>query len=566
MVEDVNNFFTRLADNWYGTTADSVDGWSPDIASQFGINPTKGIGYYRLDTGNPTRDAIFSVAMNNLGFDNAMRASLAREQGEWKTYWKEIAGGVAEVALFGTGGALKGGLIPVAKGISRVANTMRRAPITSIKPGVPVYERAVRQLGGELGPVRELTRAYTPITINTARTGARPISQLQPRAAAGRAVDAFADKGWRGVGRAILDGTRKAPGGRFGLLAGAATGATLYMGGRKGSEPNITATERAAITGITPPGAPEAPAPNTTQFPAQTQALADAANEARVNVGAIQRQYDNIFRELQGMYQLAETDQEKERLRFMLGDIEAQRDAGLQAISEGYTKTVVAIQQRATLSREQTQERSQRYGDELNAQRDAAAQRMMLQNTAQQQQYRGLGSGSADPTNEWVGLMSALGPSQQQYTQRMGDITAEGIDWMADTTAGQGLAQQADLQRLAAATRSGAIMTHQQQVDARIQREREQQRQAMQQMLSEQARAMQSAQQFNAQLTGGAQDRRSQILGLGLEYGLPVSGQESYFGGKFSPEDTALADWARREYERNQALALARIGQSSIPD
>jgi hypothetical protein len=162
--------------------------------------------------------------------------------------------------------------------------------------------------------------------------------------------------------------------------------------------------------------------------------------------------------------------------------------------------------------------------------------------------------------------MSALGPSQQQYTQRMGDITAEGIDWMADTTAGQGLAQQADLQRLAAATRSGAIMTHQQQVDARIQREREQQRQAMQQMLSEQARAMQSAQQFNAQLTGGAQDRRSQILGLGLEYGLPVSGQESYFGGKFSPEDTALADWARREYERNQALALARIGQSSIPD
>jgi hypothetical protein len=283
------------------------------------------------------------------------------------------------------------------------------------------------------------------------------------------------------------------------------------------------------------------------EFPAQDPS-AEAANQARMDIAGIEQQYNNILRELKSSYRLAETEQEKERLRFMLADIEAQRDAGLQAIAEGYEATVQSIRQRATTAREGAASRGQEYGAELNQNRDLAAQRMMLQNLQQQEQFRGLGSGSADPTNEWIGLMSALGPAQQQYTQRMGDITAEGIDWMADTTAGQGLAQQADLQRLAAATRSGAIMSHQQQVAARTQREAELQRAAMQSVMSEQARAMQSAQEFNARLAGNAQDLNSQIIALGSREGLDVPGQETYFGRQFNPNERALGQWAYDKY------------------
>jgi hypothetical protein len=234
----------------------------------------------------------------------------------------------------------------------------------------------------------------------------------------------------------------------------------------------------------------------------------EATNQARVNIAGINQQYNNILRELQGMYQLSETDEERERLRFMLADIEAQRDAGLQAISEGYAKTVGDIREQAVLSGERTTERAQRYGQDLEESADRAAQRMMLQNAQQQAQFRGLGSGSQSPVNEWVGLMSSLAPAQQLYTQRMGDISQEGMEWIANTVGGQGQAQSADLQRLAAATRSGAIASQQAQVSDRINRERELQRAAILQTMQQQAGALQSANQFNASLSRqGASDK-----------------------------------------------------------
>jgi hypothetical protein len=235
---------------------------------------------------------------------------------------------------------------------------------------------------------------------------------------------------------------------------------------------------------------------------------ADATNQARVNIAGINQQYNNILRELQGMYQLSETEEERERLRFMLADIEAQRDAGLQAISEGYAQTVGQIREQAVLSAARTTERAGLYGEELEASAERAAQRMMLQNAEQQQQFRGLGSGSQSPVNEWVGLMSAMAPAQQLYTQRMGDISQEGMEWLANTVGAQGQAQGADLQRLAAATRSGTIANQQAQVSDRINRERELQRAAILQTMQQQAGALQSAEQFNASLSGQGVNNR----------------------------------------------------------
>jgi hypothetical protein len=101
-----------------------------------------------------------------------------------------------------------------------------------------------------------------------------------------------------------------------------------------------------------------------------------------------------------------------------------------------------------------------------------------------------------------------MAPAQQLYTQRMGDISREGMEWLANTVGAQGQAQGADLQRLAGATRSGAIANQQAQVSDRINRERELQRAAILQTMQQQAGALQSAQQFNASLSGQGVNNR----------------------------------------------------------
>jgi hypothetical protein len=459
---DVRNPFVRLADSWYGQhtgrgqNADvffgnAIGGWRPEMGSVVG-DPTNAVGYFRFNTGNPTRDAIASVAANELGIDNFVKAVQAAEGGRYAEAFKEILFSAGEMAFYGAlpaRAALRG-----ARSTSAAGRAFRQIPTTPTAQGFAV---------GSGGAGTTAATAGVPAQSRAARLGAairsaRSQTGIRPRSRAGRIGMIAGGLATAGiVGNAMLRGTPRAD---------AATSAAAT------ATPEDTPR---TIRDITPSGDP----------------ITDAGNAARNDVAAINRQYNNILRELQSMYQLSETDEERERLRFMLADIEAQRDAGLQAISEGYAQTVTAIRERGDITRQRTQEQAQRFSGELEGYADRTAQRMMLQNLEQQQQFRGLGSGSASPVNEWVGLMSAMAPLQQQYTQRMGDITAEGIDWMADTTSAQGQAQQADLQRLAAATRSAGIMGHQRQVADRIQRDSEALRAATLQTMMQQANANQ---------------------------------------------------------------------------
>ena len=511
--EDERRFWERVADNWYGSAAGSENGWLADAPSQWaGLLPwarpeTEAVGYYRIDTGNPTRDAIASIALNNLGFDNFVRAGMAREEGDWPRYVQEMVGGGAElyIASRSTGGSIVRSV--VARGGREIANALRRgAPVvrggTPLSPITGQSISDIARIFGQVPTGTTATRAggYTvpvfgpsPVTVSP---GVRPITQIRPTQIYNRAIDAasnaatrFSQAGWAGVGRRL--NPSRLPGGRFGAALSLLGLASVGAMGLPGSQPRATATEAAGRPSPTDPP-PDTPRTIRDVTPVGDP-IVDAGNNARNDVAAINRQYNNILRELQGMYQLSETDEERERLRFMLADIEAQRDAGLEAISQGYAQTVAAIQQRGEISRQQTAERAERFGSQLEGYADRTAQRMMLQNINQQQQFRGLGSGSQNPVNEWVGLMSAMAPLQQQYTQRMGDITGEGIDWLAGTVGAQGQAQQADLQRLAAATRSASIMSHQRQVDDRIQREREAQRAAILQTMQMQAGALAGA-------------------------------------------------------------------------
>jgi hypothetical protein len=522
MVPEADNFFTRLANNWYGSPQNLVDQgsysdfgralflpepdladlstqpwWNPDIPSDlsaFGIgDPGEPLGYIRFNTGRPTMDAIASVVVNNVGIDNLLRAKSGVTRGDWSEYFKEVPLGIVE-ALLSMGG------VNVATGTAK--RLLSRQVIKS--GGGPIGGGGWRN---PLGP--------TPVTTTL---GPRPITQIPAaaraaRARVGNAIAARTTPGQPirnvarvargGLGAAVRAG-RAAPG-RFALGAAGLAGLGFILDAGIRGEPRTTASEIRAMTEDKDPAKTSRPEPELVPGGSPE---ADATNQARVNIAGINQQYNNILRELQGMYQLSETEEERERLRFMLADIEAQRDAGLQAISEGYAQTVGQIREQAVLSAARTTERAGLYGEELEASAERAAQRMMLQNAEQQQQFRGLGSGSQSPVNEWVGLMSAMAPAQQLYTQRMGDISQEGMEWLANTVGAQGQAQGADLQRLAAATRSGTIANQQAQVSDRINRERELQRAAILQTMQQQAGAFQSAEQFNASLSGQGVNNR----------------------------------------------------------
>jgi hypothetical protein len=477
-------------------------------------------GYFFVNTGNRVFDAIATVAANEVGIDNAYKSFKNFQSGNYASGFKEAAFALGELGLvaFPFGKAAKvglGGLPAVFRGAFKPAKmryNWKTGTSSVVNPG-GIATRAGR------------TARNVPSIV---AADAKKFGAFGPAVSAGRG-------GLAALRLALPKGARLR---RLGAVGGLASLAGLAMS----RDPNASLAGEAE-TGTTKTSPPALVPRGSATSPE------DAANNARVNIAGINQQYNNILRELRGMYQLSQTDEERERLRFMLADIEAQKDAGLQAIAEGYSQTVAQIQQQATLAGERTTERSQRYGGELEASADRAAQRMMLQNLEQQQQFRGLGSGSQAPVNEWVGLMSAMAPAQQLYTQRMGDISREGMEWLAQTVGAQGQAQGADLQRLAGATRSGAIARQQAEVSERINRERELQRAAILQTMQQQASAVQSANQFNAGDGGSVTPlSRTNTIEQLAGRGYTVPGILQYFEsgnlGALDPSEQALAEIA----------------------
>lgn len=225
--------------------------------------------------------------------------------------------------------------------------------------------------------------------------------------------------------------------------------------------------------------------------------VGDAGAAARVEfenqMNALNAGYQNMINQIRSMYQLSETEEEKEMLRFQLADLEAQYDAGKEAIGTLYAEKTQTIQALATRSRTET-----------TAARDAAEQNysqaaidlMALQearNAAQVQANRGLGIGGVQGS-PYEGLLQTLAPIAGEYAQRIGDIGSEGLDYLGALTESMGAARQGELQSLYAGTRSGAISQHAQNVAQRIAAERLAKasalQSAMQQQLSAQASLM----------------------------------------------------------------------------
>jgi hypothetical protein len=578
------NFLTSFSSFMYGSDPDGkilLDGGKPVWESKSGLlwiesavayNSNRPAGYWMVNTGNPTRDAIATIAMNELGFDNFKRVVEYRQDGRYIAMAREAAFGTLELALGITGlGKLGQAAIRTPKAFKAaraVAGQSRGAAGTPTgrfgpgggrfganQPGGFLDRSRTALFGGQYVDPNVLNKAGNP-TLRTRPNAFKAVAQRYRDHGLGiRGSEGLVRGTVRSTAKAIKSGLRAAfpkgkVGGRLGALAIPAAIAGIGTARMNRGNQSVAGEEGGGFDG-------------DDIFDGINMQLAEATAGAQRDSNAIQQQYNAIFRELQGMYNLSETEQEKERLRFILADIEAQRDAGLRAIASGYAETAGKIRERAVLSQQETKDRSDRYSNELSQYARQTEQRLIDQQAAQVAGNRGLGIGSGvNPMNEFVGLMNMMPAVQQQYTQRMGDINSEAIQFLADTVSGQGLAQQADLQRLAAATRSGSIASHQGAVNDRIAREQAEMRDALMRLSMAGLSAAQSQQQQQPKGIDGVA-LREYLASLG-NAGYSDKAVSNYLspiiGRPLTPDEMAVA-----QYERSRIPMTAVPGAATNP-
>jgi hypothetical protein len=551
-----------------------------------------GTGYYRFGGEDPnTAELLLTLAANELGLDNARRSWNAAQRGDWGEALKEGAFTLGNIGLTlggGLGGAIKGAkLVRPALRSGRLGSAIGRRLLAPGRAAIAAGTAA----GGRAKPIRAglaATRAGLGATVKPTIAAAK----RNPYQAA------FAGYGAYGLGQAgsgtQASATMGQPSARFLGGAGAAQSADAARYQKL--------AERIKEQGYKAPGktygsSAEMGATSGGKANAEARKAAEAlvaagggagspAGQAGVSMAALNQQYNKAIANLRSQYQLAETDQEKARLKFMLDDIEAQRTAGMEAISSLYSEKESRIRDRARLSREGTTSAVNALGQTLGTAASDMEQRMVGQQQGLAQDMRGLGVGAAaaPATNEWLDFTRAMIPVEQQYTQRMGDIGAEGIDWLGDVTGQQGAAQQADLARASAFARSGGIANYQREVSDRINAERAQLRDAEMSILMQQLSAQQSASELNARLAadragqGGAaatQQFISDVAGSGSlgvddfaylfaqQFGrMPTPQEESIYRNVYTQSSADVA--LRREMDRLEAQ-LAREEASGLP-
>lgn len=207
--------------------------------------------------------------------------------------------------------------------------------------------------------------------------------------------------------------------------------------------------------------------------------LEDARNRAAELREALDADFETSKDELKQEFQFAETPEEKARIAFTLGDLESQRDAAYAAIGDGYAEAQAKVSAQAETSRQDTASEVEAvealYSNAAGLATQGGADASAAAGTP------GLAVNSDGGANAGVysGMLAAMIPSETTYTQRMGDIATEGLEWLSSTLGGEGLAKQADLDRQTAALRTGTILSHDEKVADRVNAERMQWRQML---------------------------------------------------------------------------------------
>ncbi len=249
-------------------------------------------------------------------------------------------------------------------------------------------------------------------------------------------------------------------------------------------------------------------APSNSQFEAALGEIAAARASAQQEKAGLDALFEDKRDELRAEFQFAETDSERDQIARILTNLEQQRSDGYKAIGAGYRQAVAGVQERAAGQQVAARE----AGDRVAGQFNQAGDRILEDAASMNARYAGAGVNADGGT---VGGLDALtatrarAASQAALAEQLGQLSAEDAFARADSMTGQGLAQQADLNRLHMGTSASAQETHASRVAQRIQQERAQWR--------SQLAAMQ--QQFTGRRFDlGDQDRNLQVQSGDLRF------------------------------------------------
>ena len=522
------------------------------------------------------------------GVDDFRRAYRALGVGDRKTDWGQLAKstgmGLAELGAsalsFGTYGvafpALKGGFA-ASKAARAAGATGRVRPFFRGSPSIPrgaalgsegaggqlaLYPEARAGLPGFLSSYAAAARRNSLI----ARWGIKSGARYKSKYARFLAAKATAQSP-----REIASAYLRFAGGGLASTARALVAPGVVIGGLNAANAAITPRltrnnieQGRLVPALRSPGtsdADRAAARGTGSISATpTKPTVTTSNSDNVMIGGmlsnLDKSYSGSVSGLKQQYQLAETEEEKARIRYILADLEAQRSAGLKAIADLYSANIGKVNAQRDESiagtQQAVQDVSQLYADTgAGLERRTAEAGQMASDFAP-----GAGLEGYAPKNEFVDALAALSPIEQTYSQRIGDISASGLAATAEGMRGEQAAQAGDLERLALATRGAALMQHDKAVQDRIAQER---------MLM-----MQLAAQSGGGGGGGEavrpiyQDELSEAAYLNASSEFPslsnlIAGVKQRYGDLIDPQQMQqVVSFLTQEYQRAQELIRLR--------
>jgi hypothetical protein len=221
----------------------------------------------------------------------------------------------------------------------------------------------------------------------------------------------------------------------------------------------------------------------------------DQANrdELNRNLSAISSSYNSAVSEIKRLYNLSETEEEKELLRFQLADLEAQLDAGQKAVRNLYSEKTANLQLMTQQSRAEGTQSAEAMGQLYNQSATDLEALQEARRSAQVERNRGLGIGAVGLEGDYSNLLRTMAPIAQSSAQTISDIGSQGLEFLSGLSQSMGAAREGELQSLGAARNASIREMYMQQVLDRINQERMQMNQQVGSLIASRASAVSSA-------------------------------------------------------------------------
>lgn len=188
---------------------------------------------------------------------------------------------------------------------------------------------------------------------------------------------------------------------------------------------------------------------------------------------ALDGQYEEARAELRDQYRFSETDEEREQIAGRLGQLREERELGVLAIDRGYEGARENVLQRETEIRGRATADAAAVGDVYRSGMGAMNDLAHVADGRAEGGGLGVGAdGGTSATDGMQAMMAAAAPREQALTQRLGDVAADDMGWLAETLQGEQHAQGAELGRLVTGLQHEAQQEHSRRVADRIQQER----------------------------------------------------------------------------------------------